>query len=744
MKKLHELTIGLIVALLALTACESETLDSNKQQVDDSDTSGNVYIIGKDFSWEENDSRTSLKVEDGLAKFGWTPGDRVGILPDEGAQVFFAIPEPKEGEQLTNKAKFDGGAWALKAESDYAAYYPFVKDFDLDRTAVPVLYTGQKQVGNNNTAHLGDYDYMGSRPVQTNVNGGVTFDFDHVGALVLVKFTVPKAGTVLKNITLRAEDAGFTIDGTYDLTSQEGFPVTATTTSDAMTMDVEYTTIADNEEVTVYLMTAPVDLSDKTLDVSVAYGEGGVVLEYTCPGKNLQAAGGYLLTAQLTTPKMIDYLTFSADDTQTMTIKLNGSYVLDESLQYSVNEGAWEQLKAATAITFGGDNGTLRLRGKSAGGMATEMTKYAKITFGYSNVPVACSGDIRTLVDYEDYQTADTDEARFCYLFDGCKGLTSAPALPATTLADKSYYGMFRNCSGLAASPVLPATTLTTSCYSNMFYGCTGLTGAPSLPATTLANMCYYNMFYGCTGLASAPSLPATTLAESCYSNMFYGCTGLTAAPSLPATTLAKSCYAYMFRGCTGLTAAPALPATALAELCYYYMFYGCSGLTAAPALPATTLAERCYEYMFYGCSGLTSAPALPATTLAEKCYYNMFYNCTGLNAAPALPATTLAEYCYYYMFRGCTGLTSAPELPAATLVKYCYGNMFYGCTNLNSVTMLATDISASGCLTGWLKNVSATGTFIKDASMTSLPTGANGIPTGWTVVDYVAPEQAD
>ena len=121
-----------------------------------------------------------------------------------------------------------------------------------------------------------------------------------------------------------------------------------------------------------------------------------------------------------------------------------------------------------------------------------------------------------------------------------------------------------------------------------------------------------------------------------------------------------------------------------------------------------------------------------------------MFFNCTGLTTAPALPATTLAEYCYYYMFRGCTGLTTAPVLPATTLVKNCYGNMFYGCTNLNSVTMLATDISASGCLSNWLKNVSSTGTFIKDASQTSLKTGANGIPSGWTVVDYVAPEQED
>jgi uncharacterized repeat protein (TIGR02543 family) len=34
-----------------------------------------------------------------------------------------------------------------------------------------------------------------------------------------------------------------------------------------------------------------------------------------------------------------------------------------------------------------------------------------------------------------------------------------------------------------------------------MFYGCTGLTTAPSLPATTLADFCYEYMFSGCTAL---------------------------------------------------------------------------------------------------------------------------------------------------------------------------------------------------------------------------------------------------
>ena len=143
--------------------------------------------------------------------------------------------------------------------------------------------------------------------------------------------------------------------------------------------------------------------------------------------------------------------------------------------------------------------------------------------------------------------------------------------------------------------------------FGYLFYGCTGLTAAPELPATALAEGCYTSMFYGCTGLTAAPELPATALAGYCYTSMFFECTGLTAAPELPATALAEGCYSFMFSDCTGLTAAPELPATALAEGCYNSMFYGCTGLTAAPELPATALADECYSSMFYGCTGLTS-----------------------------------------------------------------------------------------------------------------------------------------
>jgi hypothetical protein len=90
-------------------------------------------------------------------------------------------------------------------------------------------------------------------------------------------------------------------------------------------------------------------------------------------------------------------------------------------------------------------------------------------------------------------------------------------------------------------------------CFAYMFYGCTSLTTAPSLPATTLANQCYRYMFSGCTSLTTAPSLPATTLKSYCYDNMFEDCTSLTTAPNLPATTLATACYNGMFGGCKAL-----------------------------------------------------------------------------------------------------------------------------------------------------------------------------------------------
>lgn len=115
-------------------------------------------------------------------------------------------------------------------------------------------------------------------------------------------------------------------------------------------------------------------------------------------------------------------------------------------------------------------------------------------------------------------------------------------------------------------------------------------------------------------------------------------------------------------------------------------------------------------------------------------CYQEMFNNCTELTEAPELPATTLTNGCYSQMFKCCTSLVNAPVLPATTLVSSCYAYMFNGCTNLNHIKALFTTTPSDTYTKDWLKNVAATGTFVKNTEATWNVTGANGVPSEWTV----------
>ena len=315
------------------------------------------------------------------------------------------------------------------------------------------------------------------------------------------------------------------------------------------------------------------------LSLEVKEGESTTTEKYTTPttfvagnsytyklkvGKNKISVSGISVadweTGKITdngkAEQIIPYVTFTAKAEQKF--KMTTKNYTISGLQYSVNNGKWENVVVDKEVTFGGTNGDLRLRGTNINGTASNWSKYSTIKFTDKTVTVACTGDIRTLLDWRNYSTVDTKNARFCSLFDGCSVLTSAPELPATKLADYCYSFMFYDCTSLASAPELKATTLAVSCYDNMFYGCTSLTSAPELKATTLALSCYDNMFYGCTSLTSAPELKATTLAISCYNYMFYGCTKLSTvtmlAPSDQILNTISCCYNWLYNAGTDET----------------------------------------------------------------------------------------------------------------------------------------------------------------------------------------------
>ena len=507
------------------------------------------------------DDGTRVSISEDLQTFTWSDGDQIGIYYLDGditAHAGFGI---LTGGGTTGT--FTNSAFSLHPSSTYYGFYPFNENATVSEA--PVDFTGQAQTRNGRAAHLGAMNYMYS-VVNTDGEGNAQINFHNLGSVMVIKMVAPETKTY-SSLEIYSDNAVFTTKGTVSMTDGT---VTPTETSNSISLSLgiigEGLSVTRRDLLTFYLLTAPVDLSESTLYFTLHQkNETGSAISFAHrTGKDMKAGKAYLYDF---TNREAPYVTFGGSGEQTLQMSQEVP-----SLEYSVNNGAWQVLGTNT-VTFGGGHGSVRLRGKSSVG-----TNVAQITFGNST-PVGCSGDIRTLVDYENYDTANTSEAKFKELFKDCTQLTTAPDLPATTLADSCYFNMFRGCSSLTYTPELPATTLAPGCYDSMFYECTSLTEAPELPATTLAPYCYSSMFVRCTSLTQAPELPATTLTDRCYMIMFHGCTSLTQAPELPATTLTDRCYFMMFDGCTSLTQAPELPATTLAQLCYFNMFNGCTQL---------------------------------------------------------------------------------------------------------------------------------------------------------------------
>ena len=142
------------------------------------------------------------------------------------------------------------------------------------------------------------------------------------------------------------------------------------------------------------------------------------------------------------------------------------------------------------------------------------------------------------------------------------------------------------------------------------------------------------------------------------------------------------------------------------------------------------------FVWMFYQ-SKLVNAKNLrfTLTTLSPGTYQALFQNCAMLKVPPK--EITIGVDVYQQMFFDCTSLVSSPDILIPTLVSNNLKEMFKNCTSLKYIKILSTDISASNCLQNWVQNVPAGGTFVKAAGVT-YPSGASGIPNGWTVEEEI------
>ena len=352
---------------------------------------------------------------------------------------------------------------------------------------------------------------------------------------------------VTLNCTLQA---GYVIDtvawSAYEPDSGDSMSHTDTSVSCYSSVAVQGTITITTKQTGSSTPKQTIDLSTLSGWANLANGSHQITVKAKASGYADSAASN-AVSVEKAPQAYTDCLTFTGK-TSDFTLKATNGKVWDGTLEWSTDHNTWTTLAGMEEMQS--VDKKLYLRGKNT--TFYDSAKYKSVQWVLS-AEADCIGNIQTLLDYEIKPTSISKNYCYCEMFRGCTNLTSAPELPATTLAEGCYEGMFRGCTRLTATPELPATTLAERCYFNMFFGCTSLTSASELPATTLAEYCYYSMFNGCTSLTAAPKLLATTLATACCYSMFEGCTSLTTAPELLATTLVRSCYPYMFDGCVNL-----------------------------------------------------------------------------------------------------------------------------------------------------------------------------------------------
>ena len=722
--------------------CAKENITS------DAPSGGKLVKVTFSATQEGTQTRTSVGA-DGRA-VNWSESDAISVFDGKSNTKYTLTSGAGE-----TSATFDSDAGIHKADK-YIALYPYQSGVTMSDG---VLYG--VTLKNEQTAVAGSFDPEAALMLAQTESGSLSLKFKNVVGYVKVTPLFD-----CKKITFVRNGESGILAGKLSLKMNGDTPSIASKVAESSAVSISGDIKAGSS---YYIAVLPVTLSS---GFRLVFTDAAGKEKYRESGndpdidKSKVVNLGEISASDLQEDDTTPYVTFSADAEQTFKMKsLYSSFAAEMIFEYSVGNGNWIRLDEKSAVPFGGELGNLRLRGKSSTGTGEN----GRISFGDASVPVRCTGDIRTLVDYENYSTVNTADAIFIALFADSKELVSAPALPSTALASKCYYAMFRNCSGLTSTPEFPATELAEKCYYEMFKGCTNLKSVSVLPATTLKESCYSGMFRGCTGLTSVPEdlLPAENLATSCYSSMFNG-SGLTTGPKLPAEAMEASCYATMFLNCQSLTSVPELPATSLATNCYEGMFYNCAGLTSVPEslLPAEVLAENCYKSMFSYCGNLTSTPALPAKTLENACYEEMFIRCSSLEKAPkVLPAETLKQSCYMDMFHGCTKLEIAPQIDASTLAPYCckgmfeetaltespilkaetlvnncYASMFAGCSKLVKVTIKAKSRGdASDPLYGWLSRYDSPGTIIGAVHKRAEFEFNDGeVPYYWTVENTV------
>lgn len=301
------------IGLMAFVSC-SQDIDI-ETGMEENDGISKAIVSSCDFEasadYGQPDTRSTLDPTGTATTFAWAEGDIIGVYAGDGdGMMNFNLNHMADNKK---EAIFKATGFNLMGGAPYYAFSPYDGN-SYDKTQVEVNYDGIRQVANGDFAHLGKYDYQWAKATAPGSMeaANIVFNFKHAGAICRFRINNLPQGVAFDKMTISCD--GIITKGTMDLTDHPSifeFPGSNVTTQTIMlgAEDGNGITVGNDGKLTVYTMMAPVNLSGKTIAVSL-YGKGSNTICYcfNVAGKEMSAGKAHSYTMQYASSTSSEYV----------------------------------------------------------------------------------------------------------------------------------------------------------------------------------------------------------------------------------------------------------------------------------------------------------------------------------------------------------------------------------------------------------------------------------------------------
>ena len=229
--------------------------------------------------------------QNGAVSFGWQKSDESALFTPEGTIVRY---KTESVESDNHYAVMRNSVIALKSNINIYGCFPYARKYLLENqsyTVLSITYVNQTQTHNANTDHLAAADYMTAQATSTANAFSVTYT--HLGSIMRIAAFVPEIKT-FSSLTLATKDntAWFAEEATMNATNNT---MTPTATAASATLSLNNITVEAGDSLIAYLMTAPADLSGKSIVITLNADDGSALQAYA-KGCNMKAGHAYPLS----------------------------------------------------------------------------------------------------------------------------------------------------------------------------------------------------------------------------------------------------------------------------------------------------------------------------------------------------------------------------------------------------------------------------------------------------------------